>query len=215
MPGDPQDPAAAPRPFRPATPVVIGILGGIAAGKSAVAELFAGHGLRHVDADAIARQVATEPAVVEAIGRSFGPAVLQDGQLDRAALGRVVFGDPTARQRLEAILHPPILARIQAALAAARQSGDSALLDAPLLLETGLDALCDEIVFVAAAAPTRAARAAARGWPADELARREAAQRPLAAKQARATCTVHNDGPLAATAQQIATWLAELAERPR
>jgi hypothetical protein len=109
---------------------------------------------------------------------------------------------------------PPCSARIDALLAAAKARGDSVLLDAPLLLETGLDARCDVLVFVAASADVRAARAATRGWPAHELERREAAQTPLATKQARADYTVHNDGSLAATEQQVASLLDTLAAPP-
>ncbi|MBM4059773.1 MAG: dephospho-CoA kinase [Planctomycetes bacterium] len=210
MPAEPNGHPGPCSPFRPARPVVVGLLGGVASGKSAVAGLFAAHGLRHVDADALARAAAAEPEVVAAVAAAFGPAVLASAGLDREALGRLVFADAAARRRLEAILHPRILARIDSALAAARAAGESVLLDAPLLLETGLDRCCDHVVFVAASEATRAARAAARGWPADELARREATQLPLAEKQARASRTLDNDGPLAATADQVAALLGEL-----
>ncbi len=202
-----------PRPFRPRNPLVIGLLGGVAAGKSAVAGFFARRGICHVDADALARDAAKDPAVLAAVAAAFGPGAVRDGAMDRQAIGRAVFADPQQRHRLEAILHPPVLARIDALLAAAKARGDSVLLDAPLLLETGLDARCDVLVFVAASADVRAARAATRGWPAHELDRREAAQTPLATKQARADYTVHNDGSLAATEQQVASLLDTLAAR--
>lgn len=211
MPADARAPGPPSPPFRPRSPVVIGILGGVAAGKSAVAELFAARGLRHVDADALARDVADQPDVVEAVGTAFGPSVRRGNGLDREALGRIVFADPGARRRLEAIVHPRVLASIDSALQAARAAGESVLLDVPLLLETGLDRRCDRIVFVDATAAVRQARAAARGWPEGELARREAAQRPLAEKKARATDIVSNDGPLEATARSVDELLAELA----
>lgn len=202
----------APPPFRPRPPIVLGLLGGVAAGKSAVGALFAARGLRQVDADAIAREVADAPEVIAAVRDTFGAAAITSaGRLDRAELGRRVFGDPAARQRLEGILHPRILARIRLELAEARAADQSVLLDAPLLLETGLDALCDHLVFVAAPPAVRAERAAARGWPYDELARREAAQRSLADKQARAAWTIDNGGDLAATVRQVDAVLAGLA----
>lgn len=211
MPAIPDAGGAEPAPFRPRTPVVIGLLGGIAAGKSAVARLFAAHGLQVVDADGEARQVAAEPAVLDEVARQLGPGLVVDGKLDRAAAGALVFRDPAARSRLEAIFHPRIRARVLQALDAARAAGRSVLLDAPLLLEGGLIAWCDHVVFVDAAAPVRAARAAARGWAAGELARREAAQAPLADKRARAGFVVQNDGDLAASAAQVAALLGQLA----
>ncbi|MBX3463897.1 MAG: dephospho-CoA kinase [Planctomycetes bacterium] len=210
MPAEPRPTQTAARPFRPPTPVVIGILGGIAAGKSTVAGLFAARGLRHVDADAEARRVAADPQVRASVAAAFGPAAVTADGLDRGALAARVFQDPLARQRLEAILHPPIRARILAQLEAARRAGESVLLDAPLLLETGLVDLCDEVVFVDAAAAIRQQRAAARGWSADELARREAAQCDLERKRARATRRIDNGGELAATGRQVDDLLAAL-----
>lgn len=213
-PALPENPATHP-PFRRQPPLVIGLMGGIAAGKSAVAGMFAAHGLRHVDADQIAREVTRRPDVLAAIARRFGDAVvLPDGTLDRAALAARVFADPVARQDLEALTHPPIRAAILATLAAARLAGASVLLDVPLLLEGGLIEHCDEVVFVDAAEPVRRARARARGWTEDELPRREAAQAPLAMKKARATTTIHNDGDLADTARQVAAALARWSTTP-
>ncbi len=208
----PQDPRAGP-PFRPARPVVVGITGGVAAGKSTVAELFCGHGLVPVDADAVAREVAGTPEIVAAVRSEFGPDVLDaSGQaLDRQALADVVFPAPDRRARLEAILHPPIRARILADLHAAKAAGHSVLLDAPLMHETGLVEFCDVTVFVDASAATRRERAAARGWSDGELARREAAQVDLAVKKAHARHTIQNDGDLTVTAQQVAAVLDELA----
>lgn len=206
-------PTLEPAPFRPTPPVVVGLLGGIAAGKSAVAACFATHGLVAIEADAIARQVSAEPAVLAELRREFGAEIVRDGALDRARLAQRVFAEPAARGRLEAILHPRIRARILAELAAARAAGQSVLLDAPLLLEGGLIDFCDVVVFVAAATAVRQARAAARGWAAGELERREAAQAPLAEKQRRAAHTIDNDGSLADTARQVAEFLTSLARR--
>ncbi|MBK8101437.1 MAG: dephospho-CoA kinase [Planctomycetes bacterium] len=213
-PAHPENPTSHPV-FGRQPPIVIGLMGGIASGKTAVAGLFTAHGLRHIDADRIAREVTMRPAVLAAIGRRFGTAVIAaDGSLDRVALAARVFSDPTARHDLEALTHPPIRAAILAALQQARQAGASVLLDAPLLLEGGLIDQCDEVVFVDAAEAVRRARARARGWADDELARREAAQASLAVKMARATTTIHNDGDLADTARQVAAALARWATAP-
>ncbi len=210
MPAEPHPTTATARPFRPATPVVIGLVGGIAAGKSTVATLFAARGLHHVDADVQARLAAAEPAILAELAAAFGPSVVAGGGLDRAAMAQVVFADEGARARLEAILHPRIRARILAELAAAKARGDSVLLDAPLMIETGLVEVCDWVVFVDCDDTERRRRARARGWPAGELQRRQAAQLPLAEKRARATHHVDNGGDLAATARQVDAVLTAL-----
>lgn len=201
-----------PPPFRPTTPVVLGLLGGVASGKSTVAGLFAQRGLVHVDADQVARTVSEDPGILGAIRAALGPGALgPDGRLDRPAVARLVFSDPVLRQRLEEITHPPVRRRILAELAAARARGESVLLDVPLLLEGGLIDQCDAAVFVATDRDERLHRAALRGWGPDELDRRERAQAPLAEKQARARFTVDNGGSLAATAAQVDAVLAQLA----
>jgi dephospho-CoA kinase len=200
-------------PFRPASPVVIGLLGGVAAGKSAVAAAFADHGLVPVDADRLAREVVADPDVLREIGAALGPELVAGGQLDRAAVAARVFREPAARARLEAITHPRIRARVVAAIAAAHAAGASVLLDAPLLLEGGLIERCDHVGFVHASDAVREARAASRGWAAGELARREAAQAPLATRRAAATFVVDNDADLATMRAQVARVLADLQER--
>lgn len=211
MTADPPTGTTTQALFRPATPVVIGIVGGIAAGKSAVAERFAAHGLVAVDADRIARTTSDLPEVLAEVEAAFGPSAVAGGRLDRAALAARVFADPAARARLEAILHPRIRATIRQELAAARSAGHSVLLDVPLLFENGLFELCDHVVFVDAPEPVRQARARTRGWADGELARREQAQLPLAEKRARSRFVVDNGGDRAAMAAQVAAILQQLA----
>ncbi|HEU4420477.1 MAG TPA: dephospho-CoA kinase [Planctomycetota bacterium] len=213
MPTDPDAGGRATAAFRPRKPVVIGILGGIAAGKSAVAGMFAAHGLVLLDADEEARLVAAEPDVQREVAAAFGPDVLAEGGLDRRALAALVFGDARARQRLEAIMHPRIRARLLARLDQAKANGDSVLLDVPLLLEGGLIACCDEVVFVDAAPAVRAARARERGWQQGELEQRQAAQAPLHEKRARASHCIQNDGDFDETRRQVAALLREWTTR--
>ena len=212
----PTDPTAGVPPvpaFRPRKPVVIGILGGIAAGKSAVARMFAAHGLVLLDADEEARLVAAEPEVQRAVATAFGPHVLGPGGLDRARLAALVFDDARARKRLEAIMHPRIRARLLARLDQAKANGDSVLIDAPLLLEGGLIEWCDEVVFVDTAPAVRAARARERGWRDGELEQRQAAQAPLHEKRARASHCIQNDGDFDETRRQVAALLREWTTR--
>ena len=116
----------------------VGLTGGVASGKSTVAAILAGLGAVVVDADLLAREV-VEPGTpgLAAVAEAFGPGVLaDDGSLDRPALGAVVFADPDARRRLEAILHPLIRSRA-AELEAAAPEGTVVVHDIPLLAETG------------------------------------------------------------------------------
>lgn len=198
-------------PFQPDPPIVLGLLGGIAAGKSTVAAGLAARGLVHVDADQIAESVRTEPGIVAALVQEFGQEIRgEDGQIDAKALAAVAFADPEARRRLEAITHPPIREAILTAVAAARNQGRSVLLDAPLMLETGLIEACQKVLFVEAGDATRQRRAEQRGWTAAEWRRREAAQAPLEKKRKRADFTIDNDGTMAATQAQIDDLLRRL-----
>jgi len=201
--------------FRPSRPLVFGLVGGVAAGKSAVAAAFAAHGIAILDADVVAREVVAEPAVAAALRRAFGPAIFTpDDVLDRAALAAVVFRDREARAVLESITHPAIRARLLDSLRAHLREGTSVVLDVPLLLEGGLVAHCDLVVFVDASDETRRARARTRGWADGELERREAAQTSLAEKSARADATIRNDGGLADTQRQVTEFLSRCVVTP-
>lgn len=215
MPGTSDEAAPAPPRFRPRRPVVVGLVGGIAAGKSAVAAAFAAHGLVHVDADRLAREVTEDPAVLAAIARELGPDLLTaDGKLDRPKTAALVFADQEARRKLEALTHPAVRAAALAAIAAAKAAGNSALLDVPLLIERGLVDECDHVAFVHASDATRRARAAARGWAEGELERRERAQASLEDKRARAGFVLDNDGPLDAMRRQVADVLRRIEAGP-
>jgi dephospho-CoA kinase len=192
----------APRGARGTT--IVGVLGGIASGKSAVARVLAGADGVLIDADEIAREVLASPQVRFDLLCAFGGTVFDhEGRPDRDALARKVFASPEARRKLEGFTHPAIRARIRAVLEAARGQGvPRIVLDVPLLLENeaghGLAAECDEIVFVDSDEEQRDARAvSARGWRPGEVARREATQMPLALKRSRAGHVVENRGTLA------------------
>jgi len=126
----------------------IGLTGGIASGKSAVADYFADHGIAVVDTDLIAREV-VEPGQpgLTAVTAEFGVRILQpDGSLDRSRLRQIVFSDPAARELLNSILHP--LIRTRAAELADRAKGPYVVLAVPLLAETGFTELVDRILVV-------------------------------------------------------------------
>jgi dephospho-CoA kinase len=196
-------------------PPVIGLLGGIAAGKSSVAAQFAKLGCAVVDADRIAHEVLLEPEVRRAVRERFGDAVFApSGEVDRRALGAKAFAGREGLEALEAIIHPETCRRAEKAVAEARQSAVPAvILDAPLILEKGLDRLCDFLVYIGAPEHVRRSRAGqTRGWDPSEVARREATQVSLKTKQDRADYTVDNSTSPEHTLEQIQTILSQIAK---
>jgi len=195
---------------------VIGLLGGVAAGKTTVAEMLARLGAAVVSADRLGHAALARPGVRRRIVARWGKGVLDNsGRVDRRLLAARVFGCPGELAALEAITHPAILAGLGRAVGAARRAGAPAIvLDAPLLMETGLEAVCDVLVFVDCPRAARLARAAAeRGWDRAELARREGCQRPLKAKRARAHYIIRNNGRVEATFQQVKELWQEILAR--
>jgi dephospho-CoA kinase len=195
----------------------VGVLGGIASGKSAVARLLAGPAGVVIDADAIAREVLASSEVAGLVAAAFGREVLAaDGSVDRARLGQRVFSSAAERERLESFTHPRIRARIRAELEAARAgSAPRILLDVPLLLENDdrhhLVEECDALVFVDADDKVRDARAVAdRGWQAGEVGRRERTQMPLSQKRARADHVISNTGSLTELSREVERVLRRL-----
>lgn len=213
-------PPSAPRP----RPLVLGVLGGIASGKSAAARLLAGEGGVVLCADEIAHEVLASPEVAARVAERFGPALLgPDGRPDRAALGRLAF-DPVrgaeTRRALERWTHPLVRARIMERLSRARSAGvPRVVLDVPLLLENdaehGLARECDALIFVDADREVRDRRAQReRGWPSGEVARRESAQLELDAKKRRADRVLPNNQGLTELEAAVRGLLAELERAP-
>ncbi len=188
---------------------VIGLVGGIGAGKSFVASCFAELGCIVSDSDAGVRELLARPEVVAELTSWWGGRILrEDGTLDRKVISGIVFADPEQRKRLEGLLHPMLKVRREETVRDAARSGCPAvILDAPLLLEAGLAAECDAIVFVDASREVRLARVAARGWDEAELDRRENAQKSLLDKRAASGYIVVNAGDAAQTRQQVARTL--------
>ena len=176
-------------------PRVIGLLGGVASGKSTVARALAAAGWLVLDADAEARAALERPEIRRALTDRFGPDLLDaQGRLDRALLARRAFHDPQSTAALNAIVHPWVRERLLAALEAAGER--PVVLDVPLLLHSPLAGLVDTWVFVEADEARREARAGTRGWPPGERARREALQAELAEKRARADHVLENSGTI-------------------
>lgn len=182
----------------------VGLTGGIASGKSAVAGMFAAHGVPIIDTDVIAREV-VRPGTpgLEAVFAAFGDAVkAADGTLDRSALRAIVFADDDQRSLLESILHPLIRAASLAQSAAA--SGPYQIIVVPLLFESPMRNMMDRILVVDCSAATQLARLQSRD--AESASR---AERMLAAQASReqrlsiADDIIDNDGDLEQTRRQV------------
>ncbi len=195
---------------------ILGLLGGVASGKSTVAGEFARLGAAVLDADRAAHEVLRLPEIEAAARRrwgeeSFGP----DGRIDRQRLAGIVFapGPDGGRERkfLEQLTHPEIARAIrrQAEEAAAGGIG-AAILDAPLLWEAGWNGWCDKIIFVDVPREERLRRALARGWSRDDFAAREAAQESLERKRAGADAMIDNSGPPERTRTEVQRLWASL-----
>jgi dephospho-CoA kinase len=205
---------------RTARSLVLGVLGGIASGKSTAAQLLAGPDGVVISADELAREALDSPAVLERVRARFGPAAIgPDGRADRGELARRVFDAERGaelRSELEGWTHPLVRDRIGERLRAARAAGAPRIvLDVPLLLENdaqhGLARLCDVLVFVDVHDAERERRAqSARGWKSGEVARREALQLPLAVKKQRAHHVLPNDQGLPELKQAVARLLSAL-----
>jgi dephospho-CoA kinase len=176
---------------------VIGLTGGIASGKSTVAQQLALQGVIVIDADSLAREVVAKDSdglreVVDAFGREILTA---DGTLDRERLGALVFNDSDARKRLNAIIHPRI-GQLSAERIMQAQSTVTPYIvyEAPLLVETGAHRGMAALIVVAAASQLQVTRVMARDGLTEDAARaRLAAQLPLETKIAAADYVIHND----------------------
>ncbi len=185
---------------------VLGLLGGVASGKSFVAGLLAQHGAAVLDADRAGHQVLTEQDIKEQLHARWGDRVFTPaGEVDRKAVGEIVFSDQGELEFLEAVTHPRIGCLLQEQIEHHfRQGAPAAVLDAPVMLKAGWDAMCDAIWFVDSPRPTRLKRALARGWTEAQFDAREAAQEPLDEKLRKSDVIIDNAGSSEATAALVA-----------
>jgi dephospho-CoA kinase len=198
--------------WRGAKPV-IGVVGGIGAGKSTAAAAFAARGGAVVNADALGHEALDQPGVKAALVERWGDRVLKpDGRPDRRAIAGIVFADPAELRALEGLVFPYIGRRVleEVARAQADPAARFVVLDAAVMLEAGWNNACDRIVYVDAPRDARLARLAARsGWTAADLAAREAAQMPAAEKMARADAVLVNDAGPEQLQEQVDRLLTE------
>jgi len=189
-----------PVSLSPCLPLVVGLIGGIGSGKSAVAAEFARRGARVIPADQLGHEALRQERVRQEVVRRWGSQMLDEkGDIVRRKLGAIVFADPGERKALEELVHPFIRKRI--AEEVARAKADPAIrlivLDAAILMEAGWHDVCDRLVYVDAPREVRLARVARqRGWANGELEDRERAQLPLTDKQVRADHVLDNSSSL-------------------
>lgn len=191
---------------------IIGLAGGIGAGKSAVAEILRDLGCLVCDSDALGRQALEDEAIKTQLVEWWGGMILdEEGRIDRQKVAAIVFGDQRERKRLEGVSHPWIEKRRQEQFAAAGEDVKALVIDAPLLFEAGLDAECDAVIFVDVSRTVRLARVRAkRGWTEEMLLKREDSQLPLDQKQNRADYVISNDGEMSDLTQQVKRILDEI-----
>ncbi|MEZ6136307.1 MAG: dephospho-CoA kinase [Pirellulaceae bacterium] len=202
-----------PRPF------VIGLVGGIASGKSHVAAMFESLGVPRIDADALAHEVLARPLIARRLGQVFGEHILAaDSSVDRRAIASIVFGDSEqarqSRKKLEEIVHPLVHAAAVHELRLLNEASpphQAVVIDAPLLLEANWAPMCHAILFIDTPEELRLQRSLTRGWSEEQFRRREASQMPLSEKRQHATHLIDGSTDDATLKHRLTRLLAELS----
>jgi dephospho-CoA kinase len=192
-------------------PPIIGVAGGIGAGKSSVSAVLAALGCKVIDADRIGHEVLKIPEVKAQMVAEWGPGILKsDGEINRRAVAEIVFrpdGDERAHHRLTEIGRPFLWTRVRQELEKLLTDPAASagiVLDAALLFESGLNMLCCAVIFVDAPIEVRTRRvAASRGWPVGEIERRETYQRSRRFKLESSDYQVDNSGTPQETAERV------------
>lgn len=197
---------------------VIGLVGGIGAGKSRVSAALERRGGRLVAGDPLGHEALRQQRVIDMIVENWGRELLDGtGQIDRKKLGAIVFADEAERKELESIVHPWIGQQLHEQLHAARVDPNVpfGILDAAIMLEAGWQAACDLLVYIHAPRNERMRRVAEqRGWSPADYAARERAQLPLTEKARRAHAALDNSGSVNDLEAQVDRLLEQLELRP-
>ncbi|MEX2139139.1 MAG: dephospho-CoA kinase [Pirellulales bacterium] len=187
----------------------LGLLGGIASGKSLVAKKLQDLGAVVLDADRAGHEVLRLPHVKVTARSRWGASIFgSNGEIERKRLAAIVFARTGEGRRelecLEKLTHPEIGRRLQDQLNLLREQGvQVAVLDAPVMLKAGWDRFCDQIWFIDAPHEVRLKRAQTRGWTEDEFRARELAQEPVERKRELADLVLDNSGDIEYTHRQI------------
>ena len=210
------EPRSLVRPIDSPCGLVVGVIGGIASGKSEVSKLLEAKGASVFNADAAGHRLLTRPDIRQKIIDIFGVGCLdENGVIDRKHLAKSFFSGPSDQlSQLESILHPVIRQQAVEAIEAFRKdrSMPMLILDVPLLIEAGWQSLCNKIIFVDTPLEVRLANAKRRGWSHQELLMRESTQLPLDKKKGYATDIVQNIGSIQDLRNNLLElpWLARL-----
>ncbi len=189
--------------------ILLGLVGTPASGKSTVAGHLQEKGALWINADLVARDVLQQADVTSQLTKHFGSGIVDaSGAINRSAVAKLVFGETVqhkaALDYLESVIHPPtrheILRRLRIA---SRESVQVALLDVPLLFESGWHYACDTVWCIDAPLESRVQWSTARGWDAGELQRRESNQLAIADKQRLSNLILHNGGTLAELQKKV------------
>ncbi len=195
-------------------PLVIGLAGGIGAGKSELARALGKLACVVIDSDALAKRLLDEPEVVKVLREWWGDSIVgESGRVDRSRVASIVFEDSEQRARLESLIHPRVK---QARKRVIEENRDARaiVIDAPLLFEAGVDKECDAVLFVDVPREIRLSRVrASRAWDEQEVARREAGQWAVDRKRAASDVVIDNSGSSEALGERAARVLTSLEAR--
>ncbi|MEZ5359216.1 MAG: dephospho-CoA kinase [Candidatus Zixiibacteriota bacterium] len=195
--------------------MIFGIVGLIGSGKTAVTEVFARLGAEIIDADKIGREVVeSDPSVLYQLVMAFGETILKkDRSLDRRKLGQLAFANPEATNKLNEIVHPELLRRLDEKVNAARVAGRHAVVDAALLIFWNYQGKMDTTIVVTARAANRRKRLLGRGLSAGEVAARTKSQLSEAYLKKHADIILSNDGSLKSLISRAEKLYCELTEK--
>ena len=185
-------------------PIIVGFLGGIGSGKSTAARIMRSLGADCVCADKMALALLEKERYKKAIIEEFGREILDGkGKIDKKKLAAMAFSTERNLKKLNSILHPPVVSGIVQRIGRT-PPGRVFVIDAPLLFETGMQALCDFLFFIESKKNRRLARIAnERGWSKDDIQRRQRFQMPLRRKRKVADLVISNDGDLKTFEKQV------------
>jgi dephospho-CoA kinase len=189
-------------------PLTIGLTGGIAAGKSEALAAFERLGAATISSDAVVHELLDSEPLVGRLAERWGDDVVPDGRVDRARVGEIVFAEPDQLSWLESQVHPLVGERIGAWLAALPADARLAVVEVPLLFESGMDGVFDATVAVVTSDEVRRDRAEARGHAL--VGEREARQLSQEDKAGRATHVIANDGSLEDLERELSALVAKL-----
>lgn len=189
-------------------PLTIGLTGGIAAGKSEALAAFQRLGAATISSDAVVHELLDSEPLRGRVIERWGPSIAPDGGIDRTKVGEIVFADPMELKWLEAEVHPLVGERIGSWLASLPSGTDLAVVEVPLLFESGMEDVFEATVAVVASEPVRRARAEARGHAL--VSERDARQLSQEEKASRAHYVVENDGSVEDLEQELSGLVEKL-----